>query len=90
MLDISSAPGIQSLQFLPSADRTATTQLLMNFTHDALSCIFDVADPSKTVTLDPPAWIPGWHTLVKPKKCAIHANRNDLHDLHHLVDDLFA
>ena len=58
---------------------------------DALAGIFDVADPSGTVTLDSPAWIPGWHApLLNLTKSAIHASRDDTHDLHRLVDDLVA
>lgn len=49
---------------------------------DALSGIFDIGDASGTVILDSPAWFPGWHvTLLKLAKSAIHANRDDTHDL---------
>ena len=88
-LDMRRVPRIQSLQFAPSVNKTAATQLLVNSMQDALSAIFDVADPSGTVTLDSPAWIPGWHApLLKLTKSVIHANRDDTHDLHRLVDDL--
>ena len=41
--------------------------------HDALSGIFDVADPSGTVTLDSSAWVPGWHApLLKITKAALY------------------
>ena len=57
---------------------------------DALSGIFDVADPTGTVTMDSPVWVSGWHApLLKLTKAAIHANRDDTHDLHRLVDNLF-
>ena len=57
---------------------------------DALSGIFDVADPTGTVTMDSPVWVSGWHApLLKLTKAAINANRDDTHDLHRLVDDLF-
>ena len=58
---------------------------------DALSGIFDVADPTGTVTMNPSVWVPGWHApLLKLTKAAINANRDDTHDLHCLVDDLFS
>ena len=83
-------PRIQSLQFAPSTDRTAATQLLVRSICDALSGIFDVADPTGTVTLDSPEWVPGWHApLLKLVKASIHANRDDTHDLHRLADALF-
>ena len=84
-------PRVQPLQFPPSADRTAATQLLIRSIRDALSGIFDVSDPSGTVTLNSPIWIPGWHApLLKLVKASIHGNRDDTHDLHRLVDDLFS
>ena len=43
-LDMRRVPRIQPLQFPPSADRTAATQLLIRSMRDALSGIFDVAD----------------------------------------------
>ena len=58
---------------------------------DALSGIFDVSDPSGSVTMRSPIWVPGWHApLLKPTKTSIIANRDDTHTLHRLVDDLFA
>ena len=58
---------------------------------DALSGYFDVADPSGTVTLTSPVWVPGWHApLLKLTKAAIAPNRDDTHDLHRLIDDLFS
>ena len=57
---------------------------------DALSGIFDVADPTGTVTMDSPVWVSGWHApFLKLTKAAINANRDDTHNLHRLVDDLF-
>ena len=90
-LDMRRVPRIQPLQFPPSADRTAATQLLIRSMRDALSGIFDVADPTGTVTMDSPIWVPGWNApLLKLTKAAINANRDDTHDLHRLVDDLFS
>ena len=90
-LDMRRVPRIQPLQFPPSADRTATTQLLIHSMRDALSGIFDVADPTGTVTMDSPVWVSGWNApLLKLTKAAINANRDDTHDLHRLVDDLFS
>ena len=84
-------PRVQPLQFPPSADKTAATQLLIRSMRDALSGIFDVADPSGTVTLTSPVWVPGWHApLLKLTKAAIAPNRDDTHDLHRLIDDLFS
>ena len=58
---------------------------------DALSGIFDVADPTGTVTMNSPVRVPGWRApLFKLTKAAINANRDDTHDLHRLVDDLFS
>ena len=35
--------------------------------------------------------VPGWHApFLKLTKAAINANRDDTHDLHRLVDDLFS
>ena len=83
-------PRVRPLQFLPSADRTAATQLSIRSMRDALSGIFDVADPSGMVTLTSPVWVPGWHApLLKLTKAAIALNRDDTHDLHRLIDDLF-
>lgn len=53
-LDMRRVPRIQSLQFVPSVHKTAAMQLLVNSKRDALSGIFDVADSSRTVTLDSP------------------------------------
>ena len=84
-------PRVQSLQFPPSTDRTAATQLLIRSMRDALSGIFDIADPTGTVTMNSPVWVSGWHApLLKLTKAAINANRDDTHDLHRLVDDLFS
>lgn len=61
----------------------------MQSIRDAFSRIFDVADPTGAVTLDSPAWVPGWHApLLKLIKDAINAK--DIHHLHRLDDDLFA
>ena len=90
-LDMRRVPRVQPLQFPPSTDRTAATQLLIRSIRDALSGIFDVADPTGTVTMNSPVWVPGWHTpLLKLIKAAINAHRDDTHDLHLLVDDLFS
>ena len=90
-LDMRHVPRVQPLQFPPSADRTAATQLLIRSMRDALSGIFDVADPSGTVTLTSPVWVHGWHApLLKLTKAAIAPNRDDAHDLHRLIDDLFS
>ena len=90
-LDMRRVPRIQPLQFPPSADRTAATQLLIRSMRDALSGIFDVVDPTGTVTMDSPVWVSGWNApLLKLTKAAINANRDDTHDLHRLVDDLFS
>ena len=89
-LNMRRVPRVQPLQFPPSADRTAATQLLIRSMRHALSGIFDVADPSGTVTLTSPVWVHGWHArLLKLTKAAIAPNRDDTHDLHRLVDDLF-
>ena len=90
-LDMRRVPRVQPLQFPPSADRTAATQLLIRSMRDALSGIFDVTDPTGTVTMYSPVWVPGWHApLLKLVKAAIIGNRDDTHDLHRLVDDVFA
>ena len=82
---------VQPLQFFPHSDRTAATQLLVHSMRDALSDIFDVADPSGSVTIRPPVWVPGWHApLLKLTKTSIIPNRDDTHTLYRLVDDLFA
>ena len=90
-LDMRRVSRTQPLQFPPSADRTAATQLLIRSMRDALSGIFYVADPTGTVTMDSPVWVSGWHApLLKLTKVAIKANRDDTHDLHRLIDDLFS
>ena len=90
-LDMRRVPRVQPLQFPPSVDRTAATQLLIRSMRDALSGIFDVTDPTGTVTMHSPVWVPGWHApLLKLVKAAIIGNRDDTHDLHRLVDDVFA
>ena len=41
--------------------------------------------------MDSPVWVSGWYApLPKLTKAAINANRDDTHDLHRLVDDLFS
>ena len=58
---------------------------------DALSGIFDTADLTGTVTMNSPVWVPGWHApLLKLTEATINANRDDTHDLHRLVDNLFS
>ena len=90
-LDTRRVPRIQPLQFSPHTDRTAATQLLVHSMRDALSGIFDVADPSGSVTMRSPTWVPGWHApLLKLTKASIIANRDDTHILHRFIDDLFA
>ena len=58
-LDIRRVPRVQPLHFSPHTDRTAATQLLVHSMRDALSGIFYVADPSDSVTMKSPIWIPG-------------------------------
>ena len=90
-LDTRRVPRIQPLQFSPITDRTAATQLLVHSIRDALSGIFDVAEPSGYVTMRSPFWVSGWHApLLKLTKGAIIANRDDTHILHRLIDDRFA
>ena len=90
-LDMRRVPRVQPLQFPPSTDRTAATQLLIRSMRDALSGIFDVAHPTGTVTMNSPVWVSGWHApLLKLTKAAINANRDDTHDLHGLVDNMFS
>ena len=89
-LDTRRVPRVQPLQFSPHADRTAATQLLTQPMRDALSGIFDVADPSSSVTMRSPSWVSGWHApLLKLTKASIVPNRDDTHTLHCLIDDLF-
>ena len=90
-LDMRRVPRVQPLQFAPFSDRSAATQLLIRSMRDALSGTFDVADPTGTVTLTSPVWVLGWHApLLKLTIAAITPNRDDTHDLHRLVDDLFS
>ena len=80
-----------ALEFFASHERTAATQLLVHSMRDALSCIFDVADPSGSVTMRSPTWVSGWHApLLKLTKASIIANRDNTHILHRLINDLFA
>ena len=48
-LDTRRVPRIQPLQFSSNTDRTVATQLLVHSIRDALSGIFDVADPFGSV-----------------------------------------
>ena len=90
-LDTCRVPRVQPLQFPVHTDRTAATQPLVHSMRDALSGIFDVADPSGSVTMRSPTWVSGWHApLLKLTKASIVPNRDDAHTLHRLVDDLFA
>ena len=90
-LDTRRVPRVQPLQFSPHADRTAGTQLLVQSMRDALSGMFDVADPSGSVTMRSPSWVSGWHApLLKLTKASVVPNRDDTHSLHRLVDDIFA
>ena len=90
-LDTRSVPRVQPLQFSSHTDRTAATQLLTQSMRDTLSGMFDVADPSGSVTMRSPSWVSGWHApLLKLTKASIVPNRDDTHALHRLVDDLFA
>ena len=90
-LDMRRVPRVQPLQVPPSTDRAAATQLLISSIRDAFSESFDVANPTGTVTMNSPVWVLGWHAPhLKLTKAAINANRDDTHDLHGLVDDLFS
>ena len=90
-LDIRRVPRVQPLQFSPHMERTAAAQLLVHSMRDALSGIFDDADPSGSVTMRSLIWVPGRHSpLLKLTKASIMANRDDTYTLHRLVDDLFA
>ena len=41
--------------------------------------------------MNSPVWVPGWHApLLKLTKAANNVNRDDTHDLHRFVDDLFS
>ena len=65
--------------------------MLIRSIRDALSGIFDVADPTGTATMNSPVWVPSWHVpLLKLTKAVINASRDGSHDLHRLVDDLFS
>ena len=80
---------VQPLQLSPHTDRTAATQLLVHSMRDALSGIFDVADPLGSVTMRSHVWVSGWHApLLKLTKASIMANRDGTHTLHRLVDDV--
>ena len=84
-------PTAQPLKFPPSTDRAAATQLLIHSIRGAQFGIFDVVDPTGTVTMKSPVLVPGWHApFLKLSKAAINANCDDTHDLHRLVDDLFS
>ena len=84
-------PRVQPLQFSDHTDRTADTQLLVHLLRDALSGIFDVGDPSGSVTMRSLTWVSGWYApLLKLTKSSILPNRDDTYTLHRLVDDLFA
>ena len=90
-LDKRRVPRIQPLQFSPHTDRPADTQLFVYSMRGALSGIYDVADPSGSVTMRSPNWVSGWHApLLKLTKASIIANGDDTHILHRLIDDLFA
>ena len=90
-LDTRRVPRVQPLQCSPHTDRTAATKLLVHSMRDALSGIFDVADPSGSVTMRSLTWVLGWHALLlKPTGASTSANRDDKHTLHRLIDDLFA
>ena len=80
-LDTRRVPRVQPLQFFPHTDRTAATQLLVHSMIDALSGIFYVADPSGSVTLRSPIWVPGWHApLLKLTKASIVMTRTPFID----------
>ena len=84
-------PRVQLLQFSVHKDRTAATKRFVHQLRDALSDIFNVVDPSDSVTMRSPIWFLGWHApLFKFTKGSILPNRDDSHALHRLVDDLFA
>ena len=53
-LDTRRVPRIYPLHFSPDTDRTAAAQLLVHSMRDALSGIFDVADPSGSMTMKSP------------------------------------
>ena len=90
-LDTRRVPRVQHQQFCPHTDRTAATQLLFQSMANALSGMFDVADPSGSVTMRSPTWVSGWHApLLKLTKASFVPNRDDPQTLHRLVDDLFA
>ena len=87
-VDTRRVPRVQPLQFSAHTDRTAATHLLVQSMPDALSGIFDVADPSGSVTMMSPTWVAC--TTPKLTKASIVPNSDDTHTLHRLVDDIFA
>ena len=90
-LDTRHVPRVQPLQFSAHTGKTAATQLLVHSMRDNLSGIFDVADPSGSVTMRSPTWVSGWHApLLKLTKASIVPNCDDTYILYRLVDDLFA
>ena len=89
-LDTRRVPQVQPLQFSPHTDKTTAMQLLVHSMRDALSGIFDVANPSGSVTMRSSTWVSGWHApLLKITKASTIANRDDTHTLYRLIDDLF-
>ena len=53
--------------------------------------MFDVADPSGSMTMKSLTSVSGWHApLLKLTKASIITNRDDTYILHRLIDDLFA
>lgn len=84
-LDTRRVPRVQSLQFSLSIDRTAGTQLFVNSMRDALSECFYVDDPTGIVAMNSPVWVSPFTMLTKT---TIHANREDVHDLYRLVDEI--
>ena len=90
-LDTCRNPRVQPLHVSAHTDRTSATQLLIHSMRNALSGIFDVADPSGSVTMRSLTWVSGWHApLLKLTKASIVPNRDDAHTLHRLVVDLSA
>ena len=90
-LDSRRVSKIRPLEFSPHTDRMGATQLLTQSICEVLSGMFDVADPSGSVTMRSPSWVSGWHApFLKLTKASIVPNRDDTHSLHRLVDDLFA
>ena len=63
-------------------------QLLVQSMRYALSEIFDVADPSGSMTMRSPTWVSGWHVpLLKLTKASIVPNRDDTH-IHYIVSSM--